>query len=72
MTKPEISSMKGASIFINLCSLGFNIPCSFEKNGINLFKKLKYDPLELIVPPNSIYSLFLRLNLYFRESQRLR
>ena len=33
ITNPEISSTNGASIFINFCS--------FAKNGINLFKKLK-------------------------------
>ena len=53
MTKPEISSMKVASIFINLYSLGFNITCSFEKNGIDQFKKLKHDSLKLIIPSYS-------------------
>ena len=53
MTDPEISSIKGASIFINLCSLGINITCSFSKSGTDLFRKPKHDSLELIIPSNS-------------------
>ena len=45
--------MKGASIFINLCSFGFNIICSLRKNGIDLFRKVKYDSHKFIIPSNS-------------------
>ena len=41
MASLEISSINGASTFINLCSLGFNTMCSFGKIGTDLLKKLK-------------------------------
>ena len=50
---PDISSMNGASTFINLCSLGCNTMCSFRKNGINLCKKLKQQSHEFIMPSYS-------------------
>ena len=57
MTNPEISSVMDVSIFINLCSLGYSITCSFEKHGIDLCRKLKHDSLKLIIPSN--------LNIFF-------
>ena len=45
--------MNGASILINFCSFGFRIICSLGKNGIDLFKKLKVDSHESIIPSNS-------------------
>ena len=53
MANPEISSMNGASTFINLCSFDFNTICSFEKMGMDLFKKLKQQSHEFITPSNS-------------------
>ena len=53
MTNPDISSMIGVSILVNLCSLGFNITYSFGKKFISLSKKLKHDSLESIIPSNS-------------------
>ena len=53
MASSEISSMNGASTFINFCSLGFNTMHSFGKIGINLFKKLKQQSHEFIMPSNS-------------------
>ena len=41
MANLEISSMNGASTFINLCSFGFNTINSFGKIGMDAFKKLK-------------------------------
>ena len=46
INNPEISSMKGASIFMNHCSFGFNIIFSLQKNGIDLFRKLNHDSHE--------------------------
>ena len=37
MNNLEIPSIKGASIFINLFSLGFSITCAFGKSDIDLF-----------------------------------
>ena len=48
----EILSINGASIFINHCSFGFNITCSFGKDDIDLFRKLKHDSHEFIIPAN--------------------
>ena len=45
--------MKGAHIFINSCSFGFNIICSLGKNGIELFRNLKHDSHEFIIPSSS-------------------
>ena len=43
IANPKISSTGGTSTFINFCSFGFKTICSFGKNGISLFKKLKHD-----------------------------
>ena len=53
ITNLEISSTNGAPIFINICSFGYSTICSFARKGIDLFKKLKHDFLEFIMPPNS-------------------
>ena len=53
IANPEVSSMKGASIFINFCYFGFKTICSLEKKGIDLFRKLKHDSQEFILPYNS-------------------
>ena len=42
--------MNGASTFINSCSPGCNTMHSFGKNGIDLFKKLKQQIHEFIIP----------------------
>ena len=41
IASPDISSMNGASAFINFHSLGFHTIGSFGKIGQDLFKKLK-------------------------------
>ena len=65
ITSVQISPMTGASIFIKLCSFGFknfNIICSFGKNGIDLFKNLKHESLELFIPSNlNIFYIFMNL-----------
>ena len=53
MANPDMSSINDASTFINLYSLGFNTVCSFGKNGIYLFKKLKQQSHEFITPCSS-------------------
>ena len=53
IANPDISSMNGASTFINLCSFGFNTMHSFGKIGKDLFKKLKQQSHEFITPSNS-------------------
>ena len=53
IANPDISSINGASTFINLCSFGFNTICSFGKIGMDLFKKLKQQSHEFITPSNS-------------------
>ena len=53
MVRPEISSTNGASIFMNFLSFGFNTTCSFEKNGIDLFRNLNYESCVSIAPSNS-------------------
>ena len=53
MTNPDMSCMKSASISSNLSSLGFNITRSIGINGMDLFKKLDHNSLELIMPSNS-------------------
>ena len=50
ITKPEISSKNGASIFISFCYLGFNIVSPFRNKGIDLFKKLKQHSHEFVTP----------------------
>ena len=52
IASPDISSIHGASTFINFYSLGFNTICCFGKLGRDLFKKLKF-----MTPSNS--NLFL-------------
>ena len=53
ITNPEISSKIGASIFISICSFGFDIVSPFGNNGIDLFKKLKQHSHEFITHSNS-------------------
>ena len=53
IANPDISSIKGASTFINLCPFGFNTMCSFGKIGIDLIKKLKQQSHEFMTPSNS-------------------
>ena len=48
ITKPEISSINGASILINLCSFGFKTTFSLGNRGMDLFKKLKQHSCEFI------------------------
>ena len=50
---PDISSINGASILINFCSLGFSTICAFEKIGRDLFMKVKLQSYEFITPSNS-------------------
>ena len=52
MAKSEISSMNGASIFISVCSLGFNTVSSFGNMGIDLFNKLIQHSHEFITSSN--------------------
>ena len=65
MANPDILSMNGVSIFINFCSLGFNTMCSFGKNGIDLFKKLKQQFHEFIIPSSSNIFLIPRTRYIF-------
>ena len=53
MANPKISSINGASTFINLCSFDFNTICPYWKFGMDLFKKLKQQSQELMTPSNS-------------------
>ena len=53
IANPDISSINGASTFINLCSFGFNTMCSFQKIGKDLFRKLKQQSCEFMTPSNS-------------------
>ena len=53
IVSPDISSMNGASTFINFHSLGFSTIHSFRKTGRDLFKKLKQQSHEFMTPPNS-------------------
>ena len=53
MARPEISSTNSASIFMKFLSFGFNTTCSFEKNGIDLFRNLKDESYMSITPSNS-------------------
>ena len=41
IASPDISSINGASTFINFCSLGFSTIHSFGEMGKDLFRKLK-------------------------------
>ena len=60
MANPEISSTNGASIFINFSSFDFRTVFSLGKKGINLFKKLKCDSHEFIMPSNSNIFLIMK------------
>ena len=62
IANPEISPTNGASIFINFCSFGFSTIFSFAKKGIDLFKKLKHDSHEFIIPSY--------LNIFFIPNTR--
>ena len=53
MTKPEILSKNGTSIFISFSSFGFDTVSPFGNMGIDLFKKLKQHSHEYITPSNS-------------------
>ena len=64
MARPDISSINDASTFINFCSLGFKTMHSLGKIGINLFKKLKQQSLELVMPFNSNMFLIPKLCLH--------
>ena len=52
MANPDISSMNDACTFNNFCSLGFYTMHSFGKNGIDLFKKMKQQSHDFIMPSN--------------------
>ena len=52
IASPDISSINGASTFINFCSLGFNTMYSLGKMGRDLFKKLKQQFHEFIISSN--------------------
>ena len=60
---PDISSMNGASTFINFCSLGFNTMHSCGKNGIDLFKKLKQQSHEFIISSSSSWCQVTGMNI---------
>ena len=53
IVNPEISSMNGASTFINLFSFDLNTIHSFGKLGTDLLKKSKQQSHEFITPSNS-------------------
>ena len=53
IAKPKILSKNGASIFISICSFGFNIVSPLRNMGIDLFKRLKQHSHEFITPSNS-------------------
>ena len=53
MASSDISSIKGASTFINFCSFGFNTIHSFGNNSIDLFNKLKQQSHEFMTPSTS-------------------
>ena len=53
IANPDISSIDGASTFINHYSIDFNTMYSFEKISIDLFKKLKQQSHEFMTPSNS-------------------
>ena len=67
IASPDISSMNGASAFINFYSLGFNTIHSFGKDGIDLFKKLKQQSHEFIMPSNSDIFLIPKTKSYSHE-----
>ena len=51
--KHEISSKKGAAIFISFCSFSFNTISSTGNMGIDLFKQLKQHSHDFITASNS-------------------
>ena len=53
VTIPDISSTNGASIMTNFCSFGSTTTFFLEKNGIDLFKKLKQESQESITSSSS-------------------
>ena len=53
IANPAISSMNGASTFINLCSFHFNTICVLGEIGMDLFKKLRQQSHEFITHSNS-------------------
>ena len=53
IASPDISSISGTSTFINFCSFGFNITCSLGEICRDLFKKLKQQSHESMMPSNS-------------------
>ena len=53
IASPNISSINGAFTLINFCYFGSNTMCSFAKMGKHLFKKLKQQPCEFIIPSSS-------------------
>ena len=65
MAIPEISSTNGASTKMNFCSFGLSITYSFEKNGMDLLRKLKQDSCESITPSNSKIFLIQRTKSTF-------
>ena len=57
IASPDISSMNGASAFINLCSLGFSTICSFGK-------KWKGPVQEIEAAVLQIYNTFQLKNIF--------
>ena len=55
IASPNISSINGAFTLINFCSFGFNTMCSFGKMGKDLFKKVKQQSHEFILPLAQIH-----------------
>ena len=53
IASPDISSINGASTFINFCPLGFSTIHSFGKIVRDQFKKFKQQSCEFMTPPNS-------------------
>ena len=69
IASPDISSMNGASTFINFCSLGFSTICSFGKMGKESrfrfwFRMLRQQSHEFIRPSNSKIFLIPRTKYY--------
>ena len=53
IANPYISSINGASTFINLCSFSFNTIHSFGEMGKDLFRKLKQQSHKFMTPSYS-------------------
>ena len=62
---PDISSINGASTFINFCSFVFRTIPSFVKIGKDLFRKLKQQSNEFITASNSKIFLISRTKSMF-------